>query len=264
MLFGRIYGYCKREYRLLTEKKYTTVAGTLVFFLLMSLMPFAVWLTLIFGRLDEPFSKILSMPVFASVKNILLYVQKEAHSASSGASVFFIVTALYSATGLFYHMRRSGELIYNDVRHKSGFRVRFGALFFMFAVMLLLVVLAFVYAMGAMCFAKIPSVRVERLLDYFLLLLLSFLLVWALNGYVCPYKVRPKELLIGALATVIAWAPTLIGFAIYLKLGSKKELYGALGTLFVFLLWLYVLTVCFVGGVIINSRRIEKKEEKRF
>ena len=43
------------------------------------------------------------------------------------------------------------------------------------------------------------------------------------------------------------------GFAVYLKFGNTGRLYGAISAAFVFLLWLYVLMVCFVAGVAFNS-----------
>lgn len=258
-----LYLYFKGKYDILSEKKYTTFAGTLVFFLIMSLMPFAVWLTLIFGRLNVPLDKMLALPVFQSVKRIILYVREEAIGAKRGVSVLFIATSLYSLTGLFYHMRRSGEIIYEYRRAKSGWKVRIAALVFTFAVMILCVLSAFVYSMGAFLLSKILSNRIERLLEYLLFLALSFFLIWLLNFYICPYKVRFRELVYGTAITVGAWSVALVGFAVYLKIGNTGKLYGALGTLIVFLLWLYVLMTCFIAGVIFNSEKIRERESKK-
>ena len=42
--------WLKEQYQILAEKKYTTIAGTLVYFLIMSITPLAFWLTLLFGK----------------------------------------------------------------------------------------------------------------------------------------------------------------------------------------------------------------------
>ena len=110
--------WLKEQYQILAEKKYTTIAGTLVYFLIMSITPLAFWLTLLFGKLNISSESMLELPVFESVKNILLYIRDEANKATTGASVFLIATTLYSATNLFYHMRRSGEIIYDYRRQK--------------------------------------------------------------------------------------------------------------------------------------------------
>ncbi|MDE7158107.1 MAG: hypothetical protein K2N74_00875, partial [Clostridiales bacterium] len=45
----------RAAYAALVDYRYTTMAGTLVFFLIMSLVPFLFWLTMLFGNagLDE-------------------------------------------------------------------------------------------------------------------------------------------------------------------------------------------------------------------
>ena len=54
----------------------------------------------------------------------------------------------------------------------------------------------------------------------------------------------------------------MVGFSIYLKLSNMDRLYGALSAVIVFLLWLYVLMIGFVGGVILNSEKIKGGEDK--
>lgn len=255
--------FIKRKYGLLSEKKYTTLAGTLVYFLIMSITPLAFWLTLLFGRMDAVAESVLGLPVFESVKNILLYIRDEAVSATTGASVFLILTTLYSSTTLFYHMRRSGELIYSYRRKKHGFLVRLGALVLLFAVMLLAVASAAVLAGGAFVFSRLFPRWLELLSDYSLLLVVSFAVALVLNVYVCPYKVKVRELLPGTLITVAAWSAALIGFTVYLRIGNAGRLYGALSTIIVFLLWLYVMMICFVAGVIFNSEKITARESKK-
>ena len=90
----RLTKYLHGRYAFLMQNRVTTLAGTLVFFLVMSIMPFAVWLTLVFGKLDLPVDKLVALPVFSSVKNMLVYIQKEAQTQSVGASVFLLATAL--------------------------------------------------------------------------------------------------------------------------------------------------------------------------
>ena len=122
--FARFVKYLKGRYNLLARKKYSTLAGTFVYFLVMSVMPLSVWLTILFGRMRLPVEKLLELPVFSSVESIITYIRQEAEAASRGASVILIGTTLYSSTGLFYHMRRGGEIIYGYTKKKSGWKVR--------------------------------------------------------------------------------------------------------------------------------------------
>lgn len=255
--------WLKEQYRILAEKKFTTIAGTLVYFLIMSVTPFAFWLTLLFGRLNIGSERLLDLPIFESVKNILLYIRDEANKATTGASVFFIAATLYSATSFFYHMRKSGEIIYDYRRQKHGFLVRLGALLLLFVVMFVSIASILVFTGGSFIFSRLFPRWLEVTADYFLLIVVSFGIALLLNVYICPYRSKLRKLFPGTLITVAAWAVALVGFAGYLKIGNTGRLYGALSAIIVFMLWLYVLMICFVAGVVFNSKRISSRESKK-
>ncbi len=259
----RAYDYLKGRYELLNANRYTTIAGTLVFFLVMSIMPLSFWLTLVIGRLPVDGEKLLALPVFSSVKGVLEYVKKEAENATAGASIILIFTTLYSATNLFYQIRRSGEIIYDYHQTKRGLRLRLGALALLIIIMAVAVAFLLVFAFGSFLFSRLLSTAWERVADYALLIALAFLLVLLLNMYVCPYKVGIKHFVSGTLITVSAWTVAVVGFSLYLRFGNMSRLYGALSTVIVFLLWLYILMICFIAGVIFNSDKIRRLEEKR-
>ncbi|MBQ8292089.1 MAG: YihY/virulence factor BrkB family protein [Clostridia bacterium] len=227
----------------------------------MSIVPLSFWLTLIVGKLPIDAERILSLPVFESVKNVLLYVRKEAINATASASVLLLVTTLYSSTTLFYQMRHSGELIYGYRKERQGLRLRFGAFLLLLIVMLTVVVFAVLFAFGSVLFSKYLPQGLETVADYMLLIALSFALVLLLNAYICPYKMKLGAFLPGAAITVLAWCVVVTGFAVYLKVSNMTKLYGALSVVIVFLLWLYVLMICFIVGVIINSEKIESQRK---
>ena len=250
--------FIKEKYGLLVLKRYSTLAGTLVFFLIMSIVPLSFWISLLVGRLPVDTEKILSLPVFDSVKNVLLYIQGEAKNATSSASIILIFTTLYSSTTLFYQMRRSGEIIYDYRRQTKGLKVRVGALILLIIVMAAVVLFLLLFALGSVLFSRFLSAEWELLADYLLLVLIAFFLVLLLNVYICPHKTPLKYFLSGTFLTVGLWVLAVIGFSIYLKIGNMGRLYGALSAIIVFLLWLYVLTTCFIVGVIFNSEVISR------
>ena len=261
------YRYVKSKYDLLSLKKYTTIAGTLVFFLIMSIVPLTFWLTLLVGKLPIDTERILSLPVFDSVKAILTKVREEADNATSGASLILLLTTLYSSTNLFYQMRRSGEFIYDYHPEKRGLILRFGALILLLIVMVTAVLFSVTFALGSFVFSRIFPRRVELLADYILLASVSFFLVLLLNMYICPFKTKAKYFLSGTALTVFFWIVAVVGFSVYLKISNMDKLYGALSALIVFLLWLYVLMICFIVGVIFNSEKVlevsRKNKKKR-
>ena len=258
-----VYRYLREKYNLLSLKKYTTIAGTLVFFLIMSIVPLSFWLTLLIGRLPIQADKVLSLPVFDSVKDMLFYVQREAQNATTGASVVLVFTTLYSSTNLFYQMRKSGELIYDYHPESHGIKLRLGALVLLIIVMATVIVFLLTFALGSFLFSRLLSKTWERIADYTLLTAVAFLLVLLLNMYICPFKAKLRSFLLGTTVTVAAWAVAIIGFSVYLKISNVSRLYGALSTLIVFLLWLYILMIGFIVGVILNSEAILKKQKKQ-
>ena len=260
--FRKAYRFLKAKYELLHVKKYTTIAGTLVFFLVMSIMPLAFWLTLIIGKMPLDTEKLFSLPVFTSVKSVLQYVQKEAAEATTGASVVLLITTLYSSTNLFYQMRRSGEIIYDFHRKRQGIRARVAALILLLCVLVLAVGFLFVYALGSIVLSRWAPRGVELLIDQVLLVILAFLLSLLLNVYVCPYKRKMRVFLSGACLTVGLWTIAALGFSLYLKVGNLTKLYGALSTIIVFFLWLYVMMIGFIVGVIFNSEKVIKSRKR--
>ncbi|MBR7186694.1 MAG: YihY/virulence factor BrkB family protein [Clostridia bacterium] len=254
----------KRAYRVLTQHRYTTIAGTLVFFLVTSIVPFLFWLTLLFGGSNVGREEILGLELFGWAKELLIYLQTNAQGASGGASIFFLATTLWSSSSFFYHLRRSGEIVYAYKRPNQGWRVRISA------ILVTLAVLLFFAAAGAVLLAGIFARRflspwIGYPAEYALLLILGFFAAWILNAYVCPYRVSPTDTLWGSLLTALLWLVASAAFAVYLKFSSREKLYGALSLVIVFLLWLYWMMICFTVGMIYNRRhlRVRGRKHKR-
>lgn len=259
----KAYEYIKGKYTLLSLNRFTTLAGTLVFFLIMSIVPLTFWLTLLVGKLPVDINEVLKLPVFDSVKSVLSFVQKEALNATASTTVVLLITTLYSSTNLFYQMRRSGEIIYHYKRHKKGFRLRIGAVALLFIVMAVMIVFLSLFALGSFLFSRYITGVWKNIADYALLFALAFGLALLLNAYICPYKTSIKNFLPGVLLTLVTWSVAVVGFSVYLHLTNMDKLYGALSVIIVFLLWLYVLMTCFIAGVIFNSERIVRERKQR-
>ncbi len=247
----------RAAYKTLSYHHYSTIAGTLVFFLVLSLVPFLFWLTLLFGRaaLEVPLE---NSGLFDWAGELFAFLRENAAYAGGGVSAVFLVTTLWSSSAFFYHLRKSGEILYETRRTKHGWRVRLSA------ILLTLAVLVFFALAGTLLFAASVAVRflpsyVAYPAFYALLLALGFFGAWILNSYVCPYRLKPSETALGSFLTAAAWIVASGAFSVYLHFGSKEKLYGALAFLFLFLIWLYWIMLCFVAGVIFNRTRLGKR-----
>lgn len=255
--FKRFLKWIRRALSVLTANKYTTIAGALTFFLIMSFVPFFFFLTTLFARSGISPEKVISLELFSWAQELLLLVIDNAERTyATGAGIVFILTTLFSSTSFFYHLRRSGEILYHYPRKKKGWKVRLSAVF------LTIFVLVFLFLSGAgligagILLKRLPK-PIFYALIYSLLFAIGFLAAWLLNLYVCPYRCKPQDTLLGSLFTAFAWLVASFAFALYFEFGNKEKLYGALTFIIVFLIWLYWLMVCFTAGAVYNRHRME-------
>jgi len=251
----------KDEYALLTAKKYSTIAGTLVYFFIMSIVPFCFWLTLLFGRAISSYETLLNLKIFSGFEKLVSYIAENAASATNDISVVLLATTLYSSTNLFYHIRRSGEIIYSH-DGGSGLKVRLAALALMFLVIIAMAIIIAFFSAAYYFINKYFGAAAAETALYCFLPCAAFLFAMALNLYICPFRLKLREAFAGALITTALWVAAAVAFRAYLLFANAEKLYGAVSAAVVFLLWLYVMMSCFVIGVIFNSGRIDRKNKE--
>lgn len=241
----------KKLVKYFSDKRFSTIAGTLVYFLLMSIAPFILWLTLVFGNVHV--EKFLSHELFNSISPFLHTLKSSAEGAASGAGIILLLTTLYSSTNFFYHLRRSGEIIYNSPRVKAGLKLRLASLLLIFATILLCAVLAALVVVGSWLFDKFLPFYIADTVFCIFLTVIAFCVALVLNIFACPYKVKLIDVISGSLLTTALWLAILIGFAVYMQFANPERLYGKLASIIIFLLWCYVMMSCFVIGAIYNG-----------
>ncbi len=240
-----------------SDKRFSTIAGTLVYFLLMSIAPFTLWLTLVFGNVDA--ERILSHEIFESVSPVLRYMKQSAESAVSGAGIIFLVTTLYSSTNFFYHLRRSGEIIYGSKRVKAGLKLRLVSLLLIAATITLVAITAAISVVGTRFLNSFLPELVSESISLIFITALAFVVAIILNLVACPYKLKISEVLTGSLLTTVLWLVFAVGFGVYTSFANPERLYGKIAALIIFLLWCYVMMSCFVIGMIKNGSHITRK-----
>ena len=249
----------RAAWNVLAAHRFTTVAGTLVFFLIMSLVPFLFWLSLLFGGADALLDRVLELELFGWARDLISFLRANAEGATAGAGIFLIATTLWSSSAFFFHLRRSGEIIYDVRRRGKGLRVRLSAILFTLAAMLGLTL-----AGGAVLGLTLLTGRLPMWLsvpaDLASLLCIGFLAAWLLNVYACPYRGETRALAPGSFYTALAWLVASAAFSVYFRFSNPERLYGALALVIVFLLWLYWLMICFTAGMVYNRRALTAKK----
>ena len=239
------------HYRYFSDKRFSTLAGTLVYFLLMSVTPFLIWLALIVGDVD--FSRIMSNELFEAVAPVLEYLQTSAQSATGSAGIILAVTSLWSSTNFFYHLRRSGEIIY-DSKLKRGVSLRLSSLLAVFATILLVAFAAAVPFLSYNVLENLMPKLIAWLISLVFIIMASFFIAYLLNIFACPYRLGFENTLPGVLLTVLLWLICATGFTVYLNFADPQKLYGAVAAVIVFLLWCYLMVNSLVIGIIYNGK----------
>jgi YihY family inner membrane protein len=251
----RIVAFCKYFF----DKRFSTISGTLVYFLLMGVAPFLLWLTLIVGEID--LQQLFSDQVFSAVQPFVGYLKDSAESAASGAGVVLLVTSLYSSTNFFYHLRRSGEIIYGK-KASGGLKIRLASLVIILFAILAIGVLAVVPIFTKQVLYIFMPQTVADSLSAMILILFAWLVALLLNIFACPYKLDFEGAISGSLLTTILWIILAIGFTVYLRYANPTKLYGKIASLIIFLLWCYVMTNCLVIGLIQNQMYYYKRVDR--
>ncbi len=245
-------GRAVKIYRYYSDRRFTTVAGTLVYFLLMSLAPFLFWLSMFFGDVD--LEELSSLAIFDVVLPFLKELQDSAVGATSGAGIVFMLTTLYSSTNFFYHLRRSGEIIYGGSFKKSGLKLRLASLGLIVATISLIAGVLAVLVAGRRLLGGVLNEWLLQFLVFSVALAMAAAVAALLNVFICPYKVTFGEVIPGSLFTVLLWLLCAAGFAVYMRFAEPGRLYGRVASVIVFLLWCYLMMNSFVIGVIYNGR----------
>jgi membrane protein len=248
-------------YKYFSSKQYSTISGTLVYFLLMSITPFLFWFTLFVGKID--FENIFSYEIFSAIEPMITYLKTSAENAANSAGIILLVTSLYSSTNFFYHLRRSGEIIYEEHNRKGGVRLRLSALAIIIAAIASIALIAVIPIFGKQYLLTFMPTVVASAVSYTLIVLIAFFVAVMLNMFACPYKLTFDGAAVGSLLTTVLWIILAVGFTIYLRFANPSKLYGAIASIIVFLLWCYIMMNCLVIGIIYNQMHLKVHRAKK-
>ena len=250
----------------LSEKRLTTVAGAWVFYFLTSVIPLVFLVITAFGvfGVDITLDLVSRLPTeFRSAGEARV---STAQIASKGATLLFILTAIFSCTGLLNQMSKDGDHLYGaKSKVKRGVMRRIFAVLSLssfFAVFLLAAVLV---AFGNE-FLNISPIffatenLATTIFTFLGIIAASYVIIILLNRFISPVKLKFSQIAVGGFCSLVIVVLGTIGFALYLRFfNSYNAFYGSLAGIVVFLLWAYILMIGLVVGVIVNVKIYDKK-----
>lgn len=174
---------------------------------------------------------------------------------------FTLFAALFSSSSGFYSIIRGINKTY-EVKDERSFFVQRGlsvvlVLVFTFTLVTtgLLIVFSDVIMQTFEQFGiHIKSLEVIHYLKYFIsaiLILVNIMIMYKVASY---KKITLKSTFPGALVTVVTWVLASVIFNIYINNFSKYNvLYGAIGSVLIFILWLNILAIVLLVGSQVNA-----------
>jgi len=274
--FKRLWRFAKNTWQAIQDDDCGGLAAEMAFYITLALVPAAVFLCSFFGwvgqknQLAEEFITQLQPLMPPDLAGWFGdFTTRVVQSSSSDLALWSLLLTLWTASNgigsIFKGVNRAYKL--EPGRFEMVARHIWGTIFiFCFGAFLLicsnLVIWGDLFLTGLRHVAFVPEIWVKTFINLRILLpfgglvLFSLLLYWILP-WVRKQEIKWYQALPGTLFFVAVWAGTSQLFGFYLKQsGMGNELYSALGTLLILLIWLYAISFGLLVGAEINAQVI--------
>lgn len=241
-------------------------ADALAFRLVLSVFPLILFVLSFLGFLNLSYERELSafMDVLPEQIEIVLdsFVSDVGKNGSIGILSTSLVVVFISASSGFYSLVRGIKKAYNEDNSATFIKMRvlsfFLVIIFGACIVLTLYVFTFSDAVNSILIDLKIIDHIPKFLNSFFMYLLNAFVMFAflvvLNITCVGRKLRIKRLIPGTLFTMGAWMIISKLFNIYISNFSRYNLvYGSIGTLFIFALWLNIFSYVLLLGGQINA-----------
>lgn len=249
------------------------MANALTFKLILSIFPFIIFLMSCVGYLELDISGYVAsiqpdvpQAVSSMIGSFVKEVIDTKHASLLSSS---LLLTMFSASSGLYTLMKGLNRAYG-VRDKRNYIIQRLISLMLVAIFTLLIIIslyAFIFSDKITAAAleydiKLPTVS-ESARSYVITLMLLFVMIILM--YMLALVVRPKirQLIPGTAFTVIGWVALSKIFNIYVNNFSKySTIYGSIGAIFVFGLWLNLISYVLLIGGQINAVIYDKKRQE--
>ena len=199
------------------------------------------------------------------VQQLLLYLFNTSSTIQSG-TLFVIFTAIsffWLISKGFYGISNAANTTYPVPLMKFAYLERIFS-FLMLCFMILLLVVAIIFAFFGQVFISLLLHVFHISLDPYMIVLfniirslvsfLAYFSFFLLLFYLAPtIKIKNHEIIPGALITAVGWSVASIGFSFYVNyIANYNKFYGSLSVIIILLFWLYLLGYTITLGLQVN------------
>jgi membrane protein len=253
------------------------IAGQLAYFFLLFFFPFLIFLVsltgLVIGNPEAGLKnlfEVLSGLVPANAQTLVVdYVDRTLRTASTGVLVLGILGALWLGQAVSMSITKAANRSYRLEESRPFWRLRGACLIITLGFTLLIAVLTLaVFNVGAYLSAKVglpeSAASLGKLLSW-AMVFVAITLALDLLYYLAPDAKLPFKWITpgGFMATILLFlADGALSYYVS-KLGNYGQVYGQLGAVIVFMLWLYVTGLMVLLGLEINAVLARTAEERK-
>ncbi len=251
----------RQIYHFIMDKKIPTLASAIAFSLIMNGGAFLFLFILLSGLFSNSFQEVILNTIEnGKLKDLVAYFFDYQNNISY--SILLVITSLYSASSLYYHLIGIVEFI-TDTSYNRSVSKR-----------ILSIGVTIIYLIGLNIITLLASEIIIHfsylysILSLFLLFLVFVLTVYLIHS-VSFRTYNIKRIYRGVIFTAIYFLIFTIGFILYLKLfTSFKIVYGILSFFIILFFYIYILCIGILLGINLNHLNINfhflsknKKEE---
>ena len=260
----KAYLLIKRFNRKLIHDNLSAYASSIAFFLFLSLIPLLILVCFLIPY--TPFSEadlmIVCMNLVPKQMNpwIIGLISQVYDKPKGILPITFLITIWSAGKGMLALMRALNRI--NDVMEERGyFKLRIISSFY---TIIILVILVFTFVLGVFG-RNILKWMIEKTVEIMelrseLISILSFLVMIAVSviafsgiyTYIPNRKLSFKKQIPGAVFVAATWSIFTFGFSLYIEYFSGFTAYGTLGTIILFLFWLYFCCYIMLIGAVVN------------
>ena len=245
------------------------ISGQSAFFLMLALVPFAMFAVSILQNLHIPVSELDKVFRVVFSEDISSYISNYLGNVDAGSvsvSLITMVVTLWSAAKGIHAITNGLNRIHHTYENRNWFFIRFRAMLYTIAFVFILFVTAFLIVLGSSIKNALaetaPHVPVIfsvlyscRFILLFIYLVFLFMFIYR-NIPNLTHETRKDYGYIyqlpGALLCALAWILLSFGISIYVGDFNGFSIYGGLAKVAVMMVWLYFCIVCLMFGAEIN------------
>jgi membrane protein len=278
---GGIVHTVKRTIAEFKEDNLTDSAAALTYYSVLSIFPALIALVSIVGLVGDPqtitnaLSDLVSSIGPASAAETFKGPIEDITSSRGTAGILLIVgiaSALWTASGYVGAFMRASNIIYEVEEGRSFIKLRPLQMLVTLVLILLLALVLVALVLTGPVASEVGSaigvgdtaVTIWNIAKWPVLLVVVLFMI-ALLYYSSPNAKLPgfKWVTPGSLLAVVVWLIASAGFAFYVaNFGSYSKVYGALGGVVVFLVWLWITNVAILLGAELNAEHERSRELK--